>query len=119
MIKIVTKEDGYSLLFEKNDEDINCMAYETGRHMSGQEVGNALDISRASVSQTLKKSIRRIYYILKKKSKNNNSLDLVCAMASVFNVKDDSQYNKFFKLLPNEVKKEVKKEALKNGYFRN
>lgn len=120
MKKIVdVKEEGYTLFIEKKMNDINCVAYETNKHMSGQEVGEILGISRAAVSQILKKSIKKIFFSLKNKNKKCNSVQIISSMAKLFNVKTNSQYKKLFKLFPKEVRKEIREEAYKNGYCKN
>lgn len=120
MVKIVSKNDGYSLFFEKdeNDDEINCIAYETGKHLTGQEIGDYLNVSRSAVSQSLKRSIKRIFYKLKK---NNmfSTVEIIANMAVIFNVNTESEYKNFFRLFPDNIKGKFYEEACKIGYYKN
>lgn len=118
MRKIVSTDDGYSLFLEKKNDNIKCVAYETEKHMSGQEIADILEITRSAVSQSLKRSIRRIFLKLKKNN-NISSIEIACAMAKVFNVKTDSQYVNFFRLFSDDIKGEIYAEACKSGYCKN
>jgi len=103
MRKIVSK-DGISFFYEKKDDDIECIAYENNIHMTGQSIGEHLGISKCAISQSLKKSIKRIYYSIKRKHKKITSIEIICTMASMFNIKSDSEYKKFFKMFPKNIK---------------
>lgn len=88
------------------------------KEMTGADIGKILGISRAAVSQILKKSISKIYFILKNKNKNISSTEILCGMAKGFNLQE-YQYKKFFKLFPKEAKEEIKNNLErynKNGY---
>jgi predicted transcriptional regulator len=116
MRKIVTIKDGRTFFFEVENEDIDCVVYETGKHMSGTEIANRLDITRSAVSQILKRSIKSIYFKLKNRYRNYSTTQIVGIMACVFNVKTDMEYKKFFRLFPEKIKGEINDEARKIGY---
>ena len=118
MRKVVSDEDGYSLFLENEDGDIKCVAYETGRHMTGQEIADVLGITRSAVSQSLKKSIKFIYYKIKRNT-NLSPVEVICIMAKMFNIKSNSQYKKFFRLFPSNIKGVVYAKAHKIGYCKN
>lgn len=119
MRKIVSNDNGFSLFFEDEGKDVDCIAYETGKHMTGQDVATYLNISRSAVSQSLKRSIKRIFYTIKRKNHKASTVQIMCIMADMFNVKSEKQYKKFFKLFPSSIKGEVHEEAFKSGYCRN
>jgi hypothetical protein len=112
MRKIVSTEKGISLFFDEE----GCVAYETGKHMTGADVGRYLDLSRAVICQSLKKSMKNIFYKIKRKTRAS-TLEIVCTMASEFNCKSEKEYRKFFKLFPQNVKEEIYAAAKKAGYF--
>lgn len=118
MVKVVSKNNGISLYFEKTNNNINCVAYETGKHTTGQDIGNYLNISRAAVSQTLKRTIKKIFYNLKRNN-NVSNIKIITSMAEVFNVKNGKQYRNFFKLFPNNIKDEIYDDAIRRGYNNN
>ena len=109
MIKTVSKEK-YTLLFEDDDEYIDCVAYETGKPMTVEEIGECIRMSRMSVSRYLKTSLSKIYYKLR--SKNDISpTEIVCSMALAFNLQSIEEYRSFLYLLPDEIRSEVNEEA--------
>jgi len=118
MKKTVSK-NGYSLFFDDDEKKINCVAYETGKHLTGQDVANYLNISRSAVSQSLKRSIKRIFYRLKKNNNIFSTVEIIATMAVVFNVNTESEYRNFFRLFPENIKGEVHEEAYKIGYYKN
>lgn len=117
MRKIVSRNDGVTLFFEKRKDIIDCIAYETGKHMSGQEIGEKFNISRARVSQILKKSIKRIFYSIKIKNSDLNIIQIIIMMAEFFNIKNQTDYKKFLRLFPKNIQGEIYEEA--ERYYKN
>lgn len=117
MKKVVSKKDGYSYFYEIIDNEICKTKFETGYHMTGQDIANVLDTTRARVSQLIKKGIKTIYYKLKMSNKDHSSIQIVAAMANVFNVKTDMEYRKFFRLFPIKVRRKINEEAKQIGYY--
>lgn len=113
MRKVVSTDEGFSFFI--NDEE--CVFYKTGIHMSGQEIGDILNLSRNSICLTLKKSIKKTYYTIKRKHHDLSTIEIICGMAQAFNIKSDSQYKKFFKMFPENIRREVYEEAHKNRYI--
>jgi len=99
--------------------DVNCVKHETGKHLSGTMIAEKLNISRAAVSQILKRSIKKIYLSLKNSNKEYSTIQIISGMAKLFNIKTESEYKKFFRLLPENVKGEINAAAKDNGYKRN
>jgi predicted transcriptional regulator len=117
MRKIITTKKGYTLILEKQKNDeIECVAYKTGIPMKSIDVAKHLKLSRSAVSQSLKRSIRKIYNKMRKENKILSSIEIMCIMADVFNVKSQIEYKKFFNLFPSHVKGEVYEEARETGY---
>ncbi len=117
MRKIVRK-DGYCLFFDMNDEgQVRCTAYESGSHLNGEEIASALGISRSAVSQILKRTVRSIYYKLRRcNTRDVSALQIVAVMAEMFGIKTDNEYKKFFKLFPESIQGDVYADARKKGY---
>ena len=115
MRKVISSKDGYSLFIEQEKEkEMKCTAYITGDHMKGQEIADVIGLSKSAVSQIIKRSMKKIYYSMKYRY-DCNSIEAVCLMANLFNVQTEEQYDKFFKLFPQEIKGEVRYEAFKTA----
>lgn len=91
--------------------------FKNGKHMSGQEIADKLNISRAAVSQTLKRSIEKVFISLKKKNKNQSNIKIMSVMANEFNIQSNIEYQKFFRLFPERIKRNIYDEAKKIGYI--
>ena len=117
MRKIVNK-DRYCLFFERDDEGVvKCTAYESGRHLNGEEIARALGITRSAVSQILKRTVRNVYYKLRRyNSSDVSTSQIVAIMAEMFEIKTDKEYRKFFRLFPEKIQGEVHRDAYKKGY---
>lgn len=115
MKKIISKE-GISFFYEIADDDVKCIAYETNKPMSGSDIANKLNISRSAVSQSLRRSITRIYSILKNRYRISSPIEIMCIMVDMFNIKTETEYKKFFKLFPNDIKDVINERAKEAGY---
>lgn len=115
MRQIVSTKEGVSLYLDEDE----VVVYETGKHMTGQDVANQLNISRSAVCQSLKRSIKRVYFGLKRANRDITAIQILCAMAKMFNVRTDKEYKKFFRLFPENIKGEINAAARKKGYCRN
>jgi len=117
MRKVVSMNDGYSYFFDNEEfNDIDCVAYETNEHMSGQEIGNIFNVSRNAIALTLKRAVKKIYFYIKRNTKEISTLEILCIMASMFNIKTESEYKKFFRLFPKEIRGKFYEEAKRVGY---
>jgi len=119
MRKVISTEKGKSFFYEIKDDKVNCIQYETDKHMTGQEIGDILNVSKATISTILKRSIKKIYLLLKKEYKDYSVTKIVAEMACMLNVKTDSEYKKFFRLLPKNIKGKINAEAKEIGYCKN
>lgn len=79
--------------------------------MSGAEIAKELGISRQAVSNTLKRGLKKLYMELKKENKTD-PFETATSLAIGLNV-DDSEYKKFFKLFPPDIRKEIEADASK------
>ena len=86
------------------------------RPMSGSDIANELGISRMAVSQSLKRSLKKIYYSLKKKNKHSDPFQVAVTMSQILRVSSDcdKEMEKFFNLFPAEIKNEIKHHAKKH-----
>jgi len=107
--KIVSSIEGYTFFIDEK----KCFDFETGKHLTGQEIANILNISRVAVSQNLKKGLTKIYKFLRKRNTYLDPVDVVLLMADMFGIKSETQYNNFFKLFNNKIKGEIYKNAKK------
>lgn len=105
MRKVVSSKEGYSLFFENTKHGINCVAYGTKEHMTGKDIADTLKISRSAVSQSLRRSVKKIFIHLKKR--NISTIEIMFIMIKIFNIETESQYKKFFKLLPEKVRRNI------------
>lgn len=86
-------------------------------HMSGEDIAKELGLTRARVSQILKTGIKKSIKKLRYKYTDYSMMEIITTMAYVFNIKTDSEYRKFFKLLPKNIRGEIYAEAEKIGYI--
>jgi len=81
--------------------------------MSGAEIGRELNISRAAVSNTLKRAMKKMFMEFRKLDKSWNSFDVALAMATGMNdlMEDEVELKKFFKLFPPDIRKMIENDA--------
>jgi DNA-binding transcriptional regulator GbsR (MarR family) len=111
MRKTVSKGN-YTLFFEDKNDSIDCIAYKTGQHMSAIEIGNALKISRQSVSASIKNSLTKIYKKIRA-TKKTSPFETVCSMSIIFNLNDINEYRRLLSLFPNDIRREINNDAIK------
>lgn len=104
MRKIISKGE-YTLFFEEKNEDVDCVAYKTGRHMKINDISEVIGITRVSVRNNLRKAVLKMY----KKMKENNieSIDAILSMALVFNISSIEEYKTLLGLFPKEIREEI------------
>jgi DNA-binding transcriptional regulator LsrR (DeoR family) len=78
------------------------------REMTGAEIAKELGISRQAVSNTLKRAMKKVY-IEAKKLENWSPFEAAVAISQMFG--QDADLNKFFRLFPPDVRKEIEKDA--------
>ncbi len=111
MRKIVSTKEGYSFFIDNK----GCVCYETGRHITGEDVAKELKVPRVATSQPLHRSLTRIYYALKKRNKYLTPVDIMILIANdICGCETDNEYQKFYKLFPSRIKGEVLNAIQKN-----
>ena len=120
-VKVISTKEGYSFFIDehigpKKRLKKNFAVYLTGKSMTGTEISNDLRITRMAVSQSLKRSLKEIYYKLKKHNRHLDSFEIAVAMSQLLCVSMDcsNEVNKFFNLFPNDIKEEIKYHATKH-----
>lgn len=81
--------------------------------MTGSEIARELNITRQAVSQTLKSGVRKMYNEILKQDFADTPFDALVAMMYGFNLHEASHEEivDFFFLLPNDIRREIKKDA--------
>ena len=116
MRKIVSRNE-YSLFIEQIENDeIDCVAYINGMPMKQTEVADQLNLSKSAVSQSLRRSINKIYRKIRNENRRLSSIQIMCTMADIFNIKSQKEYQDFFKLFPKKIQGDVYEEARETGY---
>lgn len=77
--------------------------------MSGADIAKELGISRQAVSNTLKRAMKKVYAEARKLEKWS-PFEAAVALAVMFG-QQDNELNKFFKLFPPDVRKEIEADA--------
>ena len=84
-----------------NEEDLP-------REMTGAEIAKELGISRQAVSNTLKRAMKKVYQEAMKLEKWS-PFEAAVALSQMFG--QDADLNKFFRLFPPDVRKEIENDA--------
>ncbi len=81
--------------------------------MTGSEIADELGISRQAVSQSLKKSMKKIYRQVKKLDLADNPFEIVLVMMDVLNVNRAAKQDveEFYCLFPKDLQREIRKNA--------
>jgi len=79
------------------------------RPMTGTEIAEELGIKRQAVSNTLKRSLKKLYYGMKKMN-NTKPFETLVHVALGLNVAEN-EMRKFYKLFPPDVRREIKNDA--------
>jgi len=121
MDKIVNRKaypvGNHVLFFEKDNMDkIHCTIYEKDIHMTQRDIAKQIGCAEPIICNVMKKSLRKFYNMIKTKNKNLNPIEVTALVAEMLNVKTNVQYKRYFRALPNEIKKEVREYARKNNY---
>lgn len=81
--------------------------------MSGAEIANELGISRQAVSNTLKRAMKKIYLGVQKIEENWTPFQIASSMIEAFNITNQEEINKFYRLFPPEIKELIEEDAQK------
>lgn len=110
MRKAVSKGK-YTLFFEDDKDHIDCVAYETGRHIPIEEIARSFGISVSASRKTLKRSIKKMYANMKKAHRDMSPCEIITAMAVMFNINYVTEYKQFLRLFPERVRRELYETA--------
>lgn len=116
MRKIVSRNE-YSLFIEKIDDDkIDCVAFMNGMPMKQAEVADQLNMAKSTISTSLRRSINKVYRRIKNENTKLSSVEIMCTMADIFNIKSQKEYQDFFKMFPKKIQGEVYEYARETGF---
>ena len=81
--------------------------------MTGSEIADELGISRQAVSQSLKKSMKKIYRQVKKLNLADTPFEIVLVMMTFLNINQASKQDveEFYCLFPKDLQKEIRANA--------
>lgn len=120
-VNVISTREGYSFFIDehigpKKKLKKNFVVYLTGKSMTGTEISKDLHITRMAVSQSLKRSLKKIYYRLKKYNRHLDPFEIAVTMSQILCVSMDcsNEVNKFFNLFPKDIKEEIKYYATKH-----
>jgi hypothetical protein len=101
----------YTLFFEDCKDYIDCVAYETGRHIPIEDIANIMGVSVPASRKTLKRSLKKIYVAMRKRHKDMSPCEIVSAMALIFNINYITEYKQFIRLFPERIRRELYESA--------
>lgn len=85
--------------------------------MTGTEIGEQLNVTRQTISQTLKRALGKIFIRLKKDNRESDAFAIAVGMAQGFFI-GDNDWDAFFRLFPRSIREEIKESGdkrLKRG----
>lgn len=118
MENVISTKEGYSFFIDEHigkKKKKNFVVFLTGKSMTGSDISKELRITRMAVSQSLKRSLKKIYYTLKKNNRHLDPFEIAVEMSQILCVSLDcsNEVNKFFNLFPADIKDEIKFHAEK------
>lgn len=85
------------------------------RPLNGAEIAEQLGMSRQSVSNILKRAMRKFYIQARKFDKTWGPFETSCAMMRMLRIdNNEEEIKKFYMLFPPDVRNEIEKDALEN-----
>lgn len=96
--------------FIEEQELIDTSLEELTEQKTGAEIARELGISRQAVSNTLKRGLEKTFKTLKKENKDMDAFEVAIGMAEGLQVED---HNKFFRLFPPAIRKEIEEAGKK------
>lgn len=120
MEKIVNRKaypiDGNHVMFLEQDnmDKIYCTIYEKDIHMTQREIAKNTGYAEPIICRLMKSSLRKFFNTIRRNNRHLNPIEVTALVAEMLNVKTDVQYKRYFRALPNEIKKEVSRYARKN-----
>ena len=81
------------------------------RAKTGSEIARELNISRQAVSQTLKRSVTKIYNGLLAEGITDNPTETILFMREWFGVTDEEDLQQFYDMFPKTIREDIKEHA--------
>lgn len=78
---------------------------------SQSEIGKELGCTRANVSQSLKRSLKKMYKTVLKEKIVHSPFEAFEYLTDFLNLQCEDDINEFYKTLPSEIKEEIKNDA--------
>jgi len=78
---------------------------------TGSEIARTLGISRQAVSQTLKRSVTKIYKGLQDEGITTSPMETILYMRDWFNITDEEDLQQFYDMFPKTIRDEIKEHA--------
>jgi DNA-binding transcriptional regulator LsrR (DeoR family) len=88
------------------NEKINYVA-----PMDGEAIAHDLGITRQAVSQMIKRALNKCYSKVSKMNRDMSPFKRTCLLMSIFNIVDDEEAKKFIKLFPQNIRRDIIKDA--------
>lgn len=85
---------------------------------SGAEIARELGISRQSVSQALKRGVKKMYLSLINHPNVEGPWDVVRGMVEFFGIDEETDLQQFIRLFPPDIQKEIQEDA-RTRFFRH
>lgn len=80
---------------------------------TGAQIAKELGITRAAVSNTLKRGMGKAFKEFQKMMPDMNAFEVAVAMSIGFGV-DETELKKFFRLFPPDIRKKIETDALES-----
>ncbi len=83
--------------------------------MNGSEIATELGITRQSVSNVLKRAMKKFFIATQKLEPDESAFQISCSMLRMLEVDNSSSaVKKFYMLFPVDIRNEIEKDALEN-----
>lgn len=106
------------LYLEKDkDDEVWCTIYKENCHMTQREIAKAVGYAEPVICDIVRRSLDKIFRMIKKKNKNLNPIELTALVGELLNVKTDVQYKRYFRSIPKDIKNEVINYAIEKKYI--
>lgn len=83
------------------------------RAMSGSEVARELGISRQAVSQTLRRTMGKLYKLVLERGYEDTPTGAVMFLQNMLNVSEEDDVRDFYDLFPPRIQKQIHEDAIK------
>jgi predicted DNA-binding protein YlxM (UPF0122 family) len=81
--------------------------------MDGEDIAKRLGVCRQAVSQTLKRSLEKVYHEIRKMNPEFAPFQIASQMMEMFNIKSPEDAKKFYSLFPPILRSKIMEDAKK------